>query len=124
MLRPRAWERGHGVIHALTPLGLDRELTSALAERNGGAPGPALAHYRGGSETRVQSFAGAALLNPGKLWAQSGVNAVDVTDGDTLCCACSVAEARAGRCHRAWAAPFLVRAGWRVVLDGVEVAGG
>lgn len=27
-----------------------------------------------------------------------------------------------GRCHRAWAAPFLVRAGWRVILDGVEVA--
>lgn len=33
-------------------------------------------------------------------------------------------ERAAGRCHRAWAAPVLVAAGWRVVLDGVEVERG
>lgn len=30
----------------------------------------------------------------------------------------------AGRCHRAWVAPLLVAAGWRVVLDGEEVPHG
>jgi len=44
-----------------------------------------------------------------------------VADGDTLCCACSAANAARDLCHRAWAAPYLVRAGWRVLLDGVEV---
>jgi hypothetical protein len=45
-----------------------------------------------------------------------------VRDGDTLCCACSRAEAAAGRCHRAWAAEYLARAGWRVILDGTELS--
>ena len=36
-----------------------------------------------------------------------------VADGDTLCCTCSRDDAAAGRC--------LVRAGWRVILDGQEV---
>jgi len=58
---------------------------------------------------------------PGRLLARTPAGIATVADGDTLCCACSVAEARAGRCHRTWAAQFLVRAGWRVILDGVEV---
>jgi len=40
------------------------------------------------------------------------------------CCACSRAAAAAGMCHRVWAAEALARAGWRVVLDGVEVVRG
>jgi hypothetical protein len=46
---------------------------------------------------------------------------VVVKDGDTLCCACSREDAANGKCHRAWVAPLLKAAGWRVVLDGVEV---
>ena len=52
---------------------------------------------------------------------ESAGYAVYVRDGDSLLCACARAKAAAGRCHRATAAPFLVRAGWRVLLDGVEV---
>lgn len=44
-----------------------------------------------------------------------------IRNGDTLCCTCARAEAAAGRCHRGWAAAALVRAGWRVILDGQEV---
>lgn len=40
-----------------------------------------------------------------------------VEDGDALLCTCSRKEAAAGRCHRAWAAPWLERAGWKVVLE-------
>lgn len=47
-----------------------------------------------------------------------------VSDGDTLCCACSRDDAAAGRCHRVWAAAALVRAGWRVILDGKELDDG
>ncbi len=64
-------------------------------------------------------------LPPGKLTAaKPDGDRFRVLDGDTLCCACSREVAAAGRCHRAWAAPFLVRAGWRVILDGVEVSDG
>lgn len=34
------------------------------------------------------------------------------------CCTCSVAEARAGRCHRAWSAEVLATVpGWTVIAD-------
>lgn len=45
-----------------------------------------------------------------------------VEPGDTLICACSREAAAASRCHRTWAAYLLHAAGWRVVLDGVEVS--
>lgn len=41
-----------------------------------------------------------------------------VKDGDTLCCACSRKAASEGNCHRTWAAPYLHKAGWEVILDG------
>ena len=69
-----------------------------------------------------------AMLRPRRMFyvappgGMDGGMVSEVGDDDTLCCACSVAESRAGRCHRAWAAPFLHAAGWRVVLDGREWA--
>lgn len=84
-------------------------------------PSEVMPRYRGALEARWTGYD----LSPLRLAAvvlvddQTYVN--PVRNGDTLCCACSVAESRAGRCHRAWAAPFLARAGWRVILDGVEV---
>lgn len=63
--------------------------------------------------------------DPVELWrglAVVGGEVVLVADGDSLLCACSRTDAAVARCHRAWAAPFLARAGWRVVLDGAEVA--
>ena len=53
----------------------------------------------------------------GELWVRLG----EVEDGATLFCACSRAAAAARSCHRVLAAELLARAGWRVVLDGVEL---
>lgn len=64
-------------------------------------------------------------LRPGNLGATDGVGPGcthwTVEDGDTVVCTCSVADARAGGCHRAWCAEPLRTAGWRVVLDGVDL---
>lgn len=56
---------------------------------------------------------------PGRLMYQPGMSfpKLAVSDGDSLLCACKVGAP----CHRLEAAPFLVRAGWRVILDGSEV---
>lgn len=64
----------------------------------------------------------APLLGPRNLEADGPWGEQSVRDGDTLICACSREAAAAGRCHRVWAAEALAAAGWRVVLDGVEVA--
>lgn len=56
-------------------------------------------------------------IHPGSLLAETPLDPVAVAHGDSLLCACGVEEARAGRCHRTWAAGFLVLFGWEVVLD-------
>lgn len=124
MARPRTWEMGEGCVVALKPSGLVIVglLQRALEDRTDEA---AMRAYREAYEAVLSSAV--AVLRPRRLTAfgygtgMGGGLGTEVGDGDTLCCACSVAEARAGRCHRSWAAPFLVRAGWRVVLDGEEV---
>lgn len=61
----------------------------------------------------------------GRLWDGETVRHVGYAgDGDTLCCACGIEAARAGRCHRVLAAELLHLAGWRVVLDGIELNNG
>lgn len=119
MARPRRWEHGQGLIGALVPLGCEEEMDAALAERRHGASGGAMFRYRRAYEQRLTLLAQIDRLSPGKLHVTGTDHAVQ--DGDTACCACSRAEAAAGRCHRRWAVPFLRRAGWRVVLDGEEV---
>lgn len=114
MVRPRAWERGEGSLYPLLPM--EEDLLSVKAGTM------SIEHYRARCETRFTTFA--ESLAPGQLRAGGVMFAgrqIIVGNGDTACCACSVADAAAGRCHRAWAAPFLVRAGWRVILDGQEV---
>lgn len=60
----------------------------------------------------------------GRAWDGETVRHVGfVGEGDTLCCACGIKAARAGRCHRVLAAELLHLAGWRVVLDGIELNG-
>lgn len=59
---------------------------------------------------------------PGRLHAFNGEGVVVRAD-DTLCCCCSREAAARGECHRAWAAPRLVAAGWAVVLDGKRFKG-
>ena len=119
MANPRQWERGIGRVAAVAPLGdaLRPLLAAALAERRAGTSGPAAAAYRSAFDARLDI----PDLLPGHLRGYTWEAMRDgepVADGDTLCCACSVAHARAGECHRAWAAPHLARAGWSVVLDG------
>lgn len=112
MGRPRAWEHGDGICRKLAPLdGAEPDLLrAALARRTP----EAVAAYRRTIETRWTSDA--YMLQPGMLTAvRPSANAGYIlADGDTLCCAC----ARGADCHRRWAAPFLHRAGWSVVLDG------
>jgi hypothetical protein len=115
MTRPRHFERGAGRVDALVPTAERDLLARALADRLDVA---AMAAYREALTSRWSTLD----LSPGVL-TYTPTNRPDprvVLPGMTLCCACSVAEARAGRCHRSWAAPFLHRAGWAVVLDGVE----
>ena len=116
MANPRRWEHGDGEVSALVPP--LEWVTEAKAGRLH------IDNYAAWLRYRWTAAETAGLFRVGELEAHVAGRHIEVVDGDTLCCACSVAEARAGRCHRAWAAPFLVRAGWRVVLDGVEVAGG
>lgn len=112
---PPAWcrESMDGVVPLLQP-----DPVRLMAVRRGTLD---LAAYRAELEARWDGRAD--RLAPGRLAAQvHGSNLLGwVQDGDTLLCTCAVAVARRGECHRAWAAPFLVRAGWRVVLDGVTL---
>ena len=121
MARPRKWEHGAGRVSAFVPPDPD-ELVRVIAARRQGLTDLVGAYREGVIRAWALNYEDYGHA-PGELLAYcaDGVEA-PVLDGATLCCACSVDEARAGRCHRAWAAPFLVRAGWRVVLDGVEVS--
>ena len=73
--------------------------------------------YRSLYTTRIQAFADCGALDPGMM--QDAMQS-PITDTVALCCSCSVAEAAAGRCHRAWVSEVLGKRGrWDVVLDGV-----
>jgi hypothetical protein len=117
MARPRYFERGVGTVRLLCPT------EDALLALQAGTL--SMEAYRARFEAHLAAVA--LDLAPGRLTAlllePAGVGDTwaPVRDGDTLACACSRAEAAMGRCHRAWCAPALVRAGWRVVFDGVEV---
>lgn len=113
MARPRWWERGEGRIDVLCP---NRE--SLVAAKAGDlAPEQYFEHYR----ARLARWGGVGVLDPGRLCAEdAGGWIVDVDDSDFIGCACARDAALRGECHLFHAAPFLVRAGWRVVLHGVE----
>lgn len=117
MAAPRRWEMGDGRVAALCPLPEDlRGVQSGrfTAEEY-------FERFRAGVGTRLWS------LGPGLLSAHPSPNHWDrypapatVADGDFIGCACARDAALRGECHLFHAAPFLVRAGWRVVLHGVE----
>lgn len=89
MAKPRHWEHGHGRVPALTPcagwLGALQAGTMSMED------------YRGRFEARLADHD----LTPGGLVVIANGDHSPVTDGDTLLCACSRANAAAGRCHRA-----------------------
>lgn len=109
MARPRAWEHGDGRVPDLTPA--ETNLLDAQAGRITGD------EYQRRFEAALNPLA----LSPVQLTVYTADGFGLVRDGDTLCCACSRANAAAGLCHRVWAAHALARVGWRVVLDGEEL---
>ena len=128
MVAPRWFERGDGCVIELTPhtAAEGAVLVRLLrARRRGDLDAMARdgAQYRELLERRWSLALQAGRLAPGVLGAgvnqpEGGIGLELLRDGDALCCACSAAEAAAGRCHRVWAAPILARAGWSVTLEG------
>lgn len=112
MARPRAWEHGDGLCRKFAPIHGDetRLMLNAITLRTP----TAIATYREAIEARWR--ADTYCMQPGLLVATNEAEFAGyiLADGDTLCCACKVGA----DCHRRWAAPFLARAGWAVVLDG------
>lgn len=116
MARPRKFEQGAGTVIPLPPDPED------LADVRAGRM--TVEQYRDAYLTAVREAVGRGwLLGPGKLEAATSKphDYRTVGDGDTLCCSCSREAAARGECHRVWAARLLHDAGWRVVLDGVEL---
>ncbi len=133
MARPRTryGEAGEGVVRVLCP---EPGWLSRVRDRRW-----SMEEYRG---TYLQWLRmSRELLAPGSLMAIEHVQSlpssvsgrmafgiatvlIPVGDGDTLLCCCSREKARAGKCHRCWAAEALGAAGWRVVLDGQVLSRG
>lgn len=114
MARPRLWERGHGRVLGVSPP------PDALRAVQAGTITPT--RYFAVCRERFAAWASAGLLVPERLCGESADGWVDdVADGDFIGCSCARDAALRGECHLFHAAPFLVRAGWRVVLHGQEV---
>lgn len=116
------WAPSEGGVWALAPSSAQElaDLRTLVDARRGGQRvDGVLARYRASLEARWDRLLHEGRLAPDELMFRlpSWQNSPVLGDA-TLCCACSVAEAQAGRCHRAWAGPYLRRAGWQVVLDG------
>lgn len=126
MAEPRSFERGDGMVPALTYPATPafRDLLHAALEAR-----------RADSDTPVGERAAVVRLRdaywdqldvtrllPGVLCAvRADGMPIEVRSQDTLFCTCSGAHAAQGACHRAWMVPALWSAGWNVVLDGVDL---
>lgn len=110
MAAPRRWEHGDGRVTALVPpLGWVQQAKDGRMS---------MVEYRHRYLRRIDEALTRGDLDPERMYT-TAEGGTAVRDGDTLICACSRDAARAGRCHRAWAAEALLAAGWRIVLDGV-----
>src|SRR3990167_6154018 len=118
MARPRRWEHGAGRVSAFVPPDPD-ELVRVIAARRQGLTDLVGAYREGVIRAWALNYEDYGHA-PGELLAYcaDGVEA-PVLDGATLCCACSVDEARAGRWPPARAGPFPVRGGGRGGVGGV-----
>lgn len=124
MANPRHFERGDGSCSALAPARADLEAIRACSID--------LGTYRARFEARLKE----SRLEPHALRFDFGEEeilddgsspGVHLRDGDTVFCACARPGSRARHnrpCHIEIAAPFLVLAGWDVLLDGVRVTVG
>ncbi|MFH1570992.1 MAG: hypothetical protein ABIL09_23570 [Gemmatimonadota bacterium] len=119
MARPRAWEHGDGTCNVARP-----PESAFLAWRNG----QDLDAYRARVLEWWSGLEEAGKFEPGRLRCilprpDGRHDNVAVADGDTLLCACPRPDSprRTHPCHLEWLAPYLVRAGWGVILYGSEV---
>lgn len=114
--RPLAWMAALPTVPAFVPAGPAIGLMARLvADRKAGKEhDPVLfGDYRIAYEAGVRTWRN--RLAPGVLADSAGTLIGDAAV--TLICTCSREEARAGRCHRVWAAQWLERAGWEVWED-------
>lgn len=114
MARPRHWERGEGTVWEITPK--EEDLLAVKAGR--------ITEEEYFERFRASVEANSSRLSPGSLqgglpggWVEA--DWIPLQDGDSILCACSKEAALAGKCHLTHAAPFLLRAGWRVRLHGM-----
>jgi hypothetical protein len=113
--RPQHWAKGLGRVNVLAPLGaLEPLMVEAVKERKSGID---CMYHRDRYFTAYIQHLSQNNLAPWRLGVVTDDDFGFVQDGDTLTCTCS----KFVECHRRWAAPYLVKAGWRVILDGVEV---
>jgi hypothetical protein len=115
MTKPRWFELGDGRCLDAAPGRDDFEAVNA------GRISPD--EYRSRCESRWDYCHDQDGLAPGRLlWGREpGYPAAgNVEDGDTLICSCPRIDSpkRTRQCHLEWLAPYLVRAGWDVVLYG------
>jgi len=119
MAAPREWEIGDGIIETLRPDATD---LYCLKER-----GLSLREYFIRFEKKMAERLAEGLLAPDMLSATlyqgRFASSFPVPSGATACCSCPRpgSERRVHRCHLEWAAPYLVRAGWEVVLYGRKI---
>lgn len=117
MAAPRKFERFAGNVAALTPRFDDLiQVKTRLIPMH---------EYRRRCDGLFRERWLDGALTPGVLlFSDAALDAPDapVPTLATLVCACAKAAADRGECHRVWAAEFLRQAGWRVVLDGRELA--
>ena len=119
MVLPRRWEHGDGRVAIAAPSEADLRAVRVIWD---------LAAYRAACERWWGVFASLHRYDPGVLSlvsvasneADGRARARPVADGDTLFCGCAAPDSprRKHPCHICILAPFLARAGWRVVLWG------
>jgi hypothetical protein len=117
--RPPAWlaQAAVGSVPILKPSGgMVQMMERLVADRKAGKPADftLFQGYRIAYDAQLR----AADLRPGSLLDAAGV---PVPEDVTLICTCAREEAKAGKCHREWAAFWLDRAGWEVYCDWLEV---
>ncbi len=134
MAKPPHHHRGDGRCLSCAPFADDlAAVREALAgPDDAGQHRAALAVYRGAFEAGCDDRVAVDRYLPGSLswvvWASGGARAYQeiVNTGDTLFCACARPGSKARRtpCHLELLVPYLVRAGWDVMLDGCRVTMG
>lgn len=107
MAKPRRWEQGVGRVFAATP---PPHLVSGALDGS-----VSIGDYRAACE----AIWAENDYRPGHLRADG----MGVLDGDSLLCACARpgSPKRTHPCHLELLAPYLVRAGWDVVLHGQRI---